>query len=74
MTYATAEEVQAAEALGFTCSVNTHRGHWFNKGSRRIWGVPAGWQTADIINGVYKNHRKFTDLTEALWRGDCRHA
>lgn len=66
--YATAKEIEHATECGYTHDCNTHRGSRFERGGRRVWGVHDGWQTADIIDGLYTNHKKFTDLKEALNR------
>jgi hypothetical protein len=77
MTYATPEEVHLAERLGYTHDCNQQRGHVFRKDARHIWacradhtpdGPLAAWMTADLVDGRYRNHRKFLDLEDALRR------
>lgn len=78
MTYATHEETQLAEELGYTWDSNTHRGHKFQRGNRRVWATTyieagerkPGWQSADLIKGGYTNHQPFVTLQEALKRAD----
>lgn len=81
MSYATDNEVNLAETLGYRWDVNQQRGHSFTKGDRHVWACAAdgqrigdaegplmAWQTADIINGYFQNHQKFNDLSDALRR------
>lgn len=68
MTNATQQEIDHATAKGYTHESDTQRGCSFQKLARRVWSVRDGWQTADLIDGRYTNHRKYTDLTEALDR------
>jgi hypothetical protein len=68
MSYATDKEVAQAEALGYTWDSNQHRGHVFEQGDRHVWSCHKGWQTADLLDGSYRNHRIFNDLSGALKR------
>lgn len=38
----------------------------FEFGVVRIWAIQEGWQTADLIDGYFTNHKKFKDLDEAI--------
>tara|TARA_Y100001956_G_C4090371_1_gene172666 strand:+ start:349 stop:636 length:288 start_codon:yes stop_codon:yes gene_type:complete len=46
----------------------------FSKGNRRIWQCidrrmgGLVWQTADLIDGYYRNHKKFKNLSLAFLR------
>jgi hypothetical protein len=66
--YATDTEVALGEELGYEHSRDVHRGSRFQRGERRVWSTYSGWQTADIINGEYTNHKHYTNLSEALSR------
>ena len=73
MPYASKEETQLAESLGYEHEWSQRRGSSFYKTSdshhaRHIWGTERGWQTADIIEGVYSDHEHFKNLTDALNR------
>lgn len=68
MTYATQQEIDHATAKGYAHESDTQLGCSFQKLARRVWSVRDGWQTADLIDGQYTNHRKYTDLIEALDR------
>lgn len=76
MTYATPVETNLADDIGYSYDCNQQRGHVFKKGTRHVWSCSTdaqdrlllAWQTADLIDGRYINHKKFTDLSEALNR------
>lgn len=38
----------------------------FKKGNKYIWVIKEGWQCADLLNGHFCNHRKYTELKNAL--------
>lgn len=66
--YATEQELKVAKEMGYEIERSVQRGHSFKLGNRHVWGISDGWQTADIINGLYSGHQKFDDLTSALER------
>jgi hypothetical protein len=68
MSYATQHEERTAAAMGYAHTRTVERGSRFQKGSRNVWAIRDGWQTADLINNHYCNHQKFADLTDALRR------
>lgn len=76
MPYATEDEVKLATELGYSHQRSHRFGSKFqNSGDRRIWSIRMsesssgfGWQTADLENGWYTNHKKFSDLSSALRR------
>ncbi|MCG5512809.1 hypothetical protein [Ectothiorhodospira shaposhnikovii] len=71
MAYATKEERELAESLGFERETNVQFGDRFKKNERHVWFATyayVGWQTADLIDGRFCNHQKFRTLTEALNR------
>ena len=50
-------------------TADTERSSFF-KGNRHVWKVREGWQTANLIDGQWRDHKKFADLEEALTRED----
>lgn len=66
--YANDDDVELAIKLGYTHKRSLQSGSSFDKGCRCIWSTIRGWQTADIINGFYKNHKTFDNLGDALTR------
>lgn len=38
----------------------------FKRGKKFIWQVKDGWMCAEIIAGSFTNHRRYTDLKNAL--------
>jgi hypothetical protein len=68
MNYEVIRGVDLAMNLGYEALINNDRGARFYKGSRVIWAIREGWQTADLIDGSYQNHEKFESLEDALRR------
>ena len=68
MAYATQEEKKTALSLGYTITETTRNGTSFSRGDRQVWSIQNGWQTADLIGFVYCNHKKYSDLSDALNR------
>lgn len=68
MAYATNEEEELAKHMGYTINRDDRIGSTFDKGMRRVWPTRIGWQTADLIDGYYRNHEIFDDLSKALMR------
>lgn len=68
MAYAAVEEERLATKLGYAVFRSEQRGSSFSKGQRHIWSTRMGWQTADLINGYYRNHLIFDKLSDALGR------
>ncbi|GAG09724.1 unnamed protein product [marine sediment metagenome] len=68
MPYATPLEVKLAMHLNYSMKQDTRVGSTFRLGDRNIWGVYEGWQTADLIDNRYTNHKKFIRLSDALNR------
>lgn len=67
------EEVKKiAESYGYTvedkveCGVTWYAA--FLKGTRRIWRTREGFQTADLVDDLYSNHKPFTKFEDALMR------
>jgi hypothetical protein len=74
MPYASHAENKLGVALGYTVTISPHSGtsyeRWWDKGYRRVWSIESGWQTADVIDNTYCNHRKYghDELEQALRR------
>jgi len=72
MPYASNEDIELAESLGYTVSRSVMYGHQFSKGMRRVWACyrchRIVWQTADEILQHYCNHQVFETLEDALNR------
>lgn len=68
MAYATDKEATKALGLGYSVSNSAQMGTSFARGGRHIWSTRLGWQTADLIDGMYRNHKFFENLNEALER------
>lgn len=69
MAYATNTEKYLARLLGYKVSQSVMWGNRFQKEQRRVWATAEGnWQTADIVNGYYTNHKLFADVRAALAR------
>lgn len=68
MTYATREEITLANELGYSVEESIQYGNRFTNGNRNVWAIREGWQTADLIDGSYCNHKAYTQLEEALKR------
>lgn len=68
MAYATDEQVALGEALGYAHDKCAERGSSFTNGVRNVWATREGWQTADLIDGYYRNHKKFAGIGDALKR------
>ena len=79
MAQPTHDEIQAARDRGYTIEHKVENGHplvsSFIKDSRHVWSIlidrhelVMGWQTADLINGYYTNHKMFDVLTNELNR------
>lgn len=68
MAYATEGEIKLSIFLGYKHEQSAQNGSRFTNGTRNVWSVQDGWQTADLINGFYTNHKKFEMLSDALWR------
>lgn len=72
------ENMKLAEQFGYTTELRKENNYLyadrFKKENRHIWccldrsmgGVV--WQTADLVDGYYQNHKKFDTLTSALER------
>jgi hypothetical protein len=59
-----------AEANGYQYEFSPKIGHTFNKGHRYVWAIFDGWQTADMVEGFYRNHLRYPqeELEAALGR------
>jgi hypothetical protein len=68
MAYATDKQVELAASLGYTHDRSAERGSSFTNGHRNIWATREGWQTADLLKGHYRNHKKFRMLDDAIQR------
>ena len=68
MAYATDRQVKTAASLGYTHDRSTEKGSSFTSGRRNIWAIREGCQTADLIKGYYRNHKKFKNLDDAIRR------
>lgn len=68
MPYASIDEEELAQLLGFTMIRSKQVGDRFRRKNRYIWGVHNGWQTADLVKSQYTNHQKYRSLKDALWR------
>lgn len=68
--YANDHEVEVATDLGYTHNRSPKTGSDFSKGRRRVWGTYRGWQTADLVNNHFTNHKMFDsrNLVGALKR------
>ena len=69
----TKKELIMMEAHGYKAEYNTKTGISFSKQNRRVWGMNPLTnhkfiQTADIIDGVYRNHLAVANLREAAAR------
>lgn len=69
--YKTVEDF--VEGYGYTIKNKIENGIiWYKsfvKGEHRnVWATYQGFQTADLIDGMYCNHKKFDDLSDALAR------
>jgi hypothetical protein len=68
MNYEVIRGVDLAMNLNYEVTINNNRGASFQHGDRRVWAIREGWQTADLIDGIYQNHEKFESLEDALRR------
>lgn len=68
MAYASDEQVALAAKLGYEVTRSHKYGHRFQKGGRRIWSLYQGWQSADLVDGQYINHKPYQHLEGALTR------
>ena len=81
VTYATDLEDAEADKLGFTIHRSAMKGSTFIKKRRYVWsivvshsgdpnfsGIWTRWQTADLIEGHFTNHKRFDTLSDALNR------
>ena len=68
MTYATQEEVGLAMNLNYNMTQTVRVGSRFQLGDRHRWAGREGWQTAEVIDNIFTNHKVFSNLTEALRR------
>jgi hypothetical protein len=66
--YAPEEAIDLAMNLNFTVTISPKDGTRFERGPRHIWGIRSGWQTADVIDGMFTNHQKFDSVIDALRR------
>ncbi len=57
--YIPEEAIDLAMNLGYTVTLSPQKGARLERGPRHIWGIESGWQTADMIDGVFKNHQKY---------------
>ncbi|NEN87909.1 MAG: hypothetical protein F6K48_02905 [Okeania sp. SIO3H1] len=70
------EEKRIAKNRNYECVPDSRRGgSWckFNRRERWVWlcsrgGYGVYWQTADLIDGKYQNHKPFRNLVDALER------
>ncbi len=76
MSIPTQEGLALAMNHNFTVTISPKRGTSLQRGSRHIWEVQEGWQTADLVDGdpeygegeFMVNHKKFATLSEAIKR------
>lgn len=61
--------IPAAEASGWR--VEFRNNHWhnsasFTRGAVHVWYTSRGWRAADLVNGLFCNHRDYPSLMAAL--------
>jgi hypothetical protein len=66
--YSTTEQEALATELGFELFRCIDKGDIYSQGERQIWSCRSGWQTADLIDNRYQNHKLFERLEDALRR------
>ena len=66
--YISEKEVDFAINKGYIITLSPIEGESFKKGNRNIWRIYEGYQTADLIEGLYKNHEIFYNVKDALNR------
>jgi hypothetical protein len=57
-----------ARKLGYAVIRSPRAGASFVRDDRHVWSTRLGWQTADLDNGSYVNHKIFANLPDALER------
>jgi len=66
------ETKKLIESYGYKSEIKIEYGYTchkrFTKGTRNIWKIRDGYQTADLIGGRYTNHMPFSELQNALNR------
>ncbi len=66
------EQIRRAINLNFIVTISPRRGVTFKRGNREIWSViddyQIFWQTADLINEYYRNHKTADNLDDAMDR------
>ncbi len=59
--YIPEEAIDLAMNHGYTVTLSPQKGVRLERGNRVIWKIRFGWQTADIIDGKFTNHKKYPD-------------
>jgi len=67
-------QFRAALAAGFEIRIRSTDGVKLQAGNLHIWKIRDGWQTAELIDGLFANHKTFSDLIDALHRWDSSDA
>ena len=68
MPYADKQDEELARSMGYSVHMSHKSGSSFKKDDRNIWSTCMGWQTADLDNGSYRNHKIYGVLSDALRR------
>ena len=66
--YLTENEINKALNLGFTVTQCPNKGTSATRGDLHIWNIREGYQTADLIEGRYTNHKKYNNFLDAIQR------
>jgi hypothetical protein len=73
--YIPEEAIDLAMNKGYTVTLSPERGVSLDRGSRKIWQIREGYQTADLLprnDGTgqfyFTNHIKFDDVVSAMER------
>lgn len=66
--YIPEEAIDLAMNLGYTVTLSPQKGASLQRGPRRIWATREGWQTADLERDKWVNHKRFSDIMNAIRR------